>query len=117
MSICREQGIKVAVDLIVGLPGESLSSVERALDFMEGCGAATVGVASRIRLYETLPVAGEAARMTEDRLIGAVADNPSRLMPVFYAGIDQSWLESRLARSGLFTLSGAERKVNYQVLE
>src|SRR5659263_484600 len=25
MSICREQGIKVAVDLIVGLPGESFS--------------------------------------------------------------------------------------------
>jgi len=115
LATCRDRGIKAAVDIIVGMPGESQSSVERAVDFMEGCGATTVGVASKIRLYETIPVAEEAADFS-GQLLGAVEDNPSRLMPVFFAGVDTSWLEPRLSRSGIFTLAGAERKVNYQVV-
>ena len=66
-------------------------------------------------MYETIPVTEEAADLS-GQLLGAVEDNPSRLMPVFFAGIDTSWLEPRLSRSGIFTLAGAERKVNYQVV-
>lgn len=117
LDTCRDQGIKAAVDIIVGMPGESLSSVERVIDFMEGCGATTVGVASQIRLYETLPVSARARECTDGLLLGAVEDNPSLLEPVFYSCIEESWLESRLGRSSIFTVAGAERKVNYQVLE
>jgi radical SAM superfamily enzyme YgiQ (UPF0313 family) len=117
ISICMEQGIKVAVDLITGLPGEERASTERALDFLEGSAAATVGVASQIRLYETLPVSAQAKENAEGVLLGAVDGNQSMLEPVFFSAIDGSWLESRLQRSRIFTVAGAERRVNYQVLE
>jgi radical SAM superfamily enzyme YgiQ (UPF0313 family) len=117
IGICAEQGIKVAVDLIVGLPGEAQASVERALDFLEGSAASTVGVASQIRLYETIPVAALAFETVEGKLLGAAEGNPSMLEPVFFSAVDASWLEARLRSSSIFTIAGAERKVNYQVLE
>lgn len=111
--LCESEGIRVAVDLLVGYPGESLDSVERSLDFLSGVRPATVGVNPFIRLYEETPAsldAGDGA----GKLQGVLAGNESRLRPVFYLGIDVEWLESRLAGDPLFVLEGTRDTVNYQ---
>ena len=115
LSICEAEGMSVAVDLLVGYPGESRGSVERALEFMAGERPATVGVAAHIRLYEGTPVA-DAALRAGGRLLGGSGHNAGMLRPVFYSGLEDGWLEDKLAGDPLFVLEGTRQTVNYQRL-
>jgi len=113
IELCKAEGTRVAVDLLVGYPGESDESIERAFALLAGARPATVGVTAHIRLYETTPAAADAAR-AGGRLVGAVEDNPSLLKPVFYSSVDPDWLKEKIGGDKLFVMEGESRTVNYQ---
>jgi anaerobic magnesium-protoporphyrin IX monomethyl ester cyclase len=111
----EDEGIRVAVDLLIGYPGEGRDSVERALELLRESGPATVGVNPYIRLFEGTPVSLIATtNPAGGRLVGRTADNPGMLKPVFYTNIDEEWLKERISGEALFVLEGTEETVNYQ---
>jgi hypothetical protein len=113
IDVFTNEGIKVSVDALVGMPGESRGSVAMALDELGESRASAVCISQHLRLFETTPVSAKAL----DRgagLLGKSEDNSSMLDPVFYCWPDASWLEERLAADERFVLAGKERKVNYQ---
>ena len=111
--LCTEAGIKVAVDLLVGYPGEDRGSVETALEVLSGVEASTVGVNPFIRLYETIPAREDAVVGGSGSLLGETRDNPSMLKPVYYSGIDAQWLEGLLSTDDRFILETGGT-VNYE---
>lgn len=115
LDLCAHEGIKVAVDLLIGYPGESLESVEKTLELLSEARPATVGIYPYIRLFENTPVKAAAAHgRTGGLLLGEVEDNPGMLKPVFYTGIDPTWLEERISGDPLFELAGTQKTVNYE---
>jgi len=111
--LCAEAGIKVAIDLLVGYPGEDRGSVETALEFLSSVEASTVGVNPYFRLYETIPAGEDAAIEGSGRLLGETRDNPSMLKPVYYSGIDAEWLQGLLSTDDRFILETGGT-VNYE---
>ncbi|MBK5092337.1 MAG: cobalamin-dependent protein, partial [Actinobacteria bacterium] len=74
--LSKNEGIKVAVDLLVGYPGEGRDSVEGALELLGGSGPATVGVNPYIRLFEGTPISRIATTgPAGGRLVGQTGDN------------------------------------------
>ncbi len=111
----HQEGIKVAVDLLVGFPGEEEDSVLRTLSFLQEVPVSSVGVSSYFRLYEGTPLAERVLEREglPPEVLGNFEDNPGLLQPVFY-----NWLRSdrlrQLLPAGHFHLAGEDRKVNYQ---
>lgn len=108
-------GMKVSVDLLVGYPGESQGSIERAFALLADAGPDTVGVYHVIRLYSGTPVSETARTSGRGRLMGALADNAHLLKPLFYCEVDEQWLRSQVAADARFFLAGEEQRVNYQL--
>jgi hypothetical protein len=113
LELCAAEGIKVAVDLLVGYPGESTSSIESAIDLLAALRPSTVGITRHIRLYEGLPVCDDAASAGA-RLLGQLEDNASRLKPVFCCSVDGDWLREKVSADPLFVMEGGTGTVNYQ---
>jgi radical SAM superfamily enzyme YgiQ (UPF0313 family) len=114
LGLCGEAGVKVAVDLLVGYPGEGLSSVEEAVKLLAALGPETVAVNEYIRLYENTP----AARLSLSPenagfVVGETAGNSSMLKPVFFSCVERRWLSERISAEPNFVLADAERTVNY----
>jgi len=113
--LSKDEGIKVAVDLLVGYPGEERDSVEKALDLLRGLEPATVGVNPYIRLFEGTPVSLIATTNPEGgKLVGQTGDNPGMLKPVYYTNVDEEWLKETISEEPLFVLEGTKETVNYQ---
>ena len=114
LELCHDVGIKVAVDLLVGYPGEELSSVDRAIQLLAAVGPETVAVNEFIRLYEDIPVASlSLSPENAGRVIGETRGNRSMLKPVFFSGVERRWLSDRISGEPNFVLADAERTVNY----
>jgi radical SAM superfamily enzyme YgiQ (UPF0313 family) len=114
LGLCDKAGIKVAVDLLVGYPGEDISSVERAIAMLAKLGPETVAVNEFIRLYENTPVAALSLSSDNiDRVVGETRGNPSMLKPVYFSGVERRWLSDRISAESNFVLADAERTVNY----
>ncbi len=111
--LCAEAGVKVAIDLLAGYPGENHGSVETALEVLSGVEASTVGVNPYLRLYETVPAGLDAAVGSSGSLLGETRDNPSMLKPVYYSGIDAEWLRGVLSTDDRFVLETGGT-VNYE---
>lgn len=117
VELCRERGIKVAVDLMVGMYGETRESIEKTIGFFQELRPETVGINPYFRLYPTTPMAHLASGRKDDpHLIGEVEGNDSLIKPIFYATIDINWLKNLLGSDPLFVLEGKESTVNYQRL-
>ena len=113
--LSKNEGIKVAVDLLVGYPGEGRDSVGGALEMLGESGPATVGVNPYIRLFEGTPISRiAAAGPAGGRLVGQTGDNPGMLKPVYYTNIDGEWLKERISGDELFVLEGTRETVNYE---
>jgi radical SAM superfamily enzyme YgiQ (UPF0313 family) len=114
LGLCRDAGIKAAVDLLVGYPGEDISSVERAIALLAALDPETVAVNEFIRLYENTPVAALSLSPENiDSVVGETRGNPSMLKPVYFSGVERRWLSDRIAAESNFVLADAERTVNY----
>ncbi|MBK5093935.1 MAG: radical SAM protein, partial [Actinobacteria bacterium] len=115
LQLSKNEGIRVAVDLLVGYPGEGQDSVERALEMLGGSGPATIGVNPYIRLFEGTPISRIATTgPAGGRLVGQTGDNQGMLKPVYYTNIDEEWLKERISGDELFVLEGTRETVNYE---
>ena len=61
VGLCREHGIRVMTDLLLGVPGETERSVRNTIELMLKAGPDCVGVAVGVRVYPGTPLAAMAA--------------------------------------------------------
>jgi radical SAM superfamily enzyme YgiQ (UPF0313 family) len=86
--VCRDAGLAVMFDMLLGAPGETRETVRRTVDFMRNVPAESVGLSCGVRVYPGTPLAGYVRRqgpLHENlNLHGAVEDNDDLLRPVFF---------------------------------
>jgi len=91
---CRDAGLAVMFDLLLGAPGETRESLSKAIAFMRGTGVDRVGLSCGVRIYPNTPLAQTVRRQgplhANPNLHGATEDNDDLLRPVFYVdtGLD-----------------------------
>lgn len=117
-SIAKKHDLKLAVDLLVGLPGETIESVKRTISVLREIQPDTVGVNSTIRLFPEQSVAKKIAKSAEyqKHLLGAVDNNPHLIRPVFYQHLSADKLREIIGDDPLFKIEGFERTSNYERL-
>ena len=115
----RKQDIRIAVDLLLGFPGDTVESVKRTVDRMRDIGPDTVGINATIRLYPNISVTRVVldSQKYRENLIGAVNDNPDMIRPVFYNHITVDTLRDIIGDDPLFRIEGFERTTNYERLK
>ncbi len=114
LELCEAEGIKVAVDLLVGYPGEDRGSVERAIAFLASLGPSSVAVNEYIRIYEDTPASAMAlSPAARGSILGEVQGNSSMLKPVFFTCVEREWLAQIISSESNFVLADSERTVNY----
>jgi len=79
--LCRENGIAVMLDLLIGAPGETRESIARTVERMMESGADRIGVTVGVRVYPGTRLAKEVQR--EDLRKGLVGGSDLR-HPVFF---------------------------------
>ena len=89
---CKQAGITVMLDLLLGGPGETEESVAETIAFIQQVDPERCGAATGIRLYPGTPLARtiqEQGPLSENpNLHGLLEDNDDLLQPIFY--IDQA---------------------------
>jgi len=60
--LCREHGLRVMIDLLLGGPGETEASVRDTIEFMKGVDPDCVGAALGVRVYPGTPLARVVSR-------------------------------------------------------
>jgi len=113
---CRDNGIRLAVDFLCGLPGDTPESIRRDLDRLRRIAPATVGLNSVIRLYPGCPATVEITASLSERayLRGTLEGNPGWLFPAFYHRIGPEELKELVGDDPLFRVEGYESGSNYQ---
>lgn len=85
---CRDAGIAVMFDLLLGGPGETRESVACAIGRMREIAPDRVGLSCGIRIYPNTPLAQMVRHQgpftANPHLHGAVEDNEALLRPIFY---------------------------------
>jgi hypothetical protein len=112
----RDNGIRLAIDLLVGFPWQARDDVARIIDTLRSFEPSTVGVNSTFRLLKGLPLTKWVMESPGHRkhLLGAVDDNPDFLKPVFYRWLDTDMLGDLIGGDPLFKIEGFERTSNYE---
>jgi len=114
--LTKKYCIKIAVDLLVGFPGEPTESVAKTIRFFKNNRPDTVGITSHFRLYSNTEI-GKKIRenpLFRKDIIGETDNNPSFLRPAFYNNLSNDELKYLIDDDPLFKIEGEERTVNYQ---
>jgi len=116
--LAKKHGLKMAVDLLVGFPDETIDSVKRTISTLREIQPDTVGVNSTIRLFPEQGIAKKIAQSTQYKrhLLGAVDNNPHLIKPVFYQHLSVDILREIIGDDPLFRIEGFERTSNYERL-
>jgi radical SAM superfamily enzyme YgiQ (UPF0313 family) len=114
-ALAAREGIKVAVDLSLGGPGESPVAAGKCIDFLDSVEAATVGINTYYRVYPGTPLyqAVMKNRNLQKKLI-----RPGRgsgfLQPVFFNRLSETVIAGLIAGKAKFRIEGSEMLTNYQ---
>jgi radical SAM superfamily enzyme YgiQ (UPF0313 family) len=114
--LAQGQGIKVAVDLLVGFPGEGAAEVRDILDFFRGVRPDTVGVNAWIRLYKYTTL-GKSIRAKPPAGGRVEGEDPDFLRPVYYNRLSLQECRELIGDDPLFRVEGLERRSNYERLQ
>lgn len=116
--IARLYDIKLAIDLLLGFPGESREDSRRTIEKLRTIRPDTVGIMSTFRLYPELPLTRIITGSPEHRkhLKGALDHNPDYILPVFYNHLSLEILRELIDDDPLFKIEGFERTSNYERL-
>jgi radical SAM superfamily enzyme YgiQ (UPF0313 family) len=108
-------GLKVAVDLSLGAPGESLDETKAAVDFLAGQPAATVGVNAFYRVYPGTPLFKMILKnkALTGNLINFTSYN-ELLFPVFFNRLSEETLKEIIGGRPQFRIEGFDQASNYQ---
>lgn len=119
----RAAGIPFLFDLLLGGPGETLSSLLEAVEFCRDLDVERVGVSAGIRVYPNTPLArrilSEGPLEANPGLRGVLAGNEDLLMPVFFLSpeLHPGWQEELSRRVGqdqrFFLPARCSRESNY----
>ncbi len=86
--VCRDAGITVMFDMLLGGPGETCQTLGNAIQFLREVGPDCVGLSCGVRVYPNTPLAGYVRRQgpiqCNPNLRGILDDNEDFLRPVFY---------------------------------
>ncbi len=118
IALAKKYDLAVAVDLLLGFPGDTRESIAKTIDDMRAVEPDTVGVNATLRLAPSIPVAKEIMDSAEHRkhLLGAVENNPDFIRPVFYNHITVEMLREIIGDDPRFRIEGFERSSNYERL-
>ncbi len=114
--IAKDSGLKIAVDILLGFPGETADETKRIIDTLREIAPDTIGVNSTIRLMPGVAVTDEFMGSPEYRrhLLGAVENNPDCIRPLFYQHLTADMLRGIIGDDPLFKIEGFERTSNYE---
>ena len=86
--LCRERGIAVMLDLLIGAPGETPQSAAETIAMTKQADPSCAGISLGVRVYSGTPLAGvlaaEGPIADNPAVWGEVADNEDLLRPLFY---------------------------------
>ncbi|MFX0070186.1 MAG: B12-binding domain-containing radical SAM protein [Candidatus Hermodarchaeota archaeon] len=114
---CSKYEIELAIDLLVGYPGEPIESTKEMLDFFKKNRPKTVGISFYYRIYNSTPLA-ELIRNNSDlqmKLSRPYSKDENFLDPVFYNHLTQELIEDIIDNDELFRIAGVTPGVNYQL--
>jgi tryptophan 2-C-methyltransferase len=118
VEVCREAGIPVMLDLLLGAPGETWDTVAETIDLMKAISPDCVGVSLGVRVYPGTPLEARLARTGKESrgLIGDLSGTE----PAFYlspALDDEPYARIRSMVEGderfFLPFGGDERDYNY----
>lgn len=114
--LARRHGLKMAVDLLMGFPGQTVESVTRTIERLREIQPETVGIMSTIRLYPHLPVTKQiiSSKQHRENIFGETDGNPDFIRPVFYEWLSADMLRDIIGDDPLFKIEGFERTSNYE---
>ncbi len=115
IELARRQGIRVAVDLLLGFPGERDAELRDLIDFFRGERPDTVGVNAWIRIYKYTAL-GRSVRREPPRVGNITGNDPDFIRPVYYHWLTVEDLREMIGDDPLFRIEGLERRSNYERL-
>ncbi|HOC91104.1 MAG TPA: cobalamin-dependent protein [bacterium] len=115
--LCRENDIKLAVDLLTGLPGEPVESTVKTLDFFRKNRPDTVGASCHVRVYPGTKTHSALAGRDDMAPFLTRPPDDSLLDPVFYNHLPTRRLKEMTADDPLFKIEGFENSSNYERLK
>ena len=85
---CRQHGIAVMLDLLIGAPGETPDTARQTIEMAKAAEPSCVGISLGVRVYARTRmaeiIAAEGPMEQNPGVSGQVADNEDLLAPVFY---------------------------------
>jgi radical SAM superfamily enzyme YgiQ (UPF0313 family) len=113
---CKKHGIKLAIDLLVGFPGESMDSVKKIIGFLKEIHPDSVGVNFYFRLYQNTVIIKDILKSTalQSRLSRPLKEKEDFLEPIFFTQFSLAEIQSVLGTDELFKLEGFQKTVNYE---
>ncbi len=114
IALARQEGIKVAVDLLVGFPGERREEARDVIACLADARPDTVGVSAWIRVFKYTQL-GRAVRAGSPPLRVEGGD-PDLLKPAYYEGYTLEECRGLIAGDPIFRIEGLERRSNYERL-
>jgi radical SAM superfamily enzyme YgiQ (UPF0313 family) len=113
--LAHKSGIKVAVDLSLGGPGETRVRDKECIDFLDTVEAATIGVNACYRIYPGTPLY-DAVQGNGELLKHVKGYNAADgfLHPVFFTRLPETAVQELLRGRSKFRLEGTEMATNYQ---
>jgi len=86
--LCRQRGIAVMIDLLIGSPGETQQTAAETIEMAKAADPSCAGIALGVRMYPATKLArlvlGEGPLADNPAIWGQAADNDDLLAPVFY---------------------------------
>ena len=115
IAMAHREGIRVAVDLLVGLPGDERAELRDLFDLFREAGPDTVGVSSWIRVFKYTEF-GMELRSSPPSRGTTEGEDPDFVKPVYYNLLTTEDCNALIAGDPLFRIEGLERRSNYERL-
>jgi radical SAM superfamily enzyme YgiQ (UPF0313 family) len=109
--LLKAAGVRVAVDLSVGLPGETVAQARAMIDALDAAEPERVGVNSEFRVYPTAPLAAHIRANPAEREF--VTGDPDFVRPAVYCRFSPDQVREWIAGRPRFAIDAGEA-VNYQ---
>ncbi len=116
VNYCQKYQIKLAIDLFIGYPNETIESVIKMINFFKNNRPFTVGISFNYRVYNHTPLASlikENPSLTKN-LNKPYTNNENFLEPIFYRQLTLETIEELIGDDDLFKIAGVSPGVNYQ---
>jgi hypothetical protein len=115
ITLARQEGMKVAVDLLVGFPGEGPEELRPVFELFKRVRPDTVGVSAWIRIfkYTKMGAGMRAGPPPQGTLEG---EDPEYIRPTYYNRLSLEDCRELMGGDPLFRIEGLERRSNYERL-